>query len=43
MDIGDIIKDYFWVILALLFYLLAGRKKSNRRAEATRPQITEIT
>lgn len=30
MDIGDIIKDYFWVIIALLFYLLAGRKKTKK-------------
>lgn len=30
MDIGDIIKDYFWVIIAVLFYLFAGRKKAKK-------------
>lgn len=40
MDIGDIIKDYFWVILALLFYLLAGRKKTKKDGK-TVPEIVE--
>lgn len=40
MDIGDIIKDYFWVILGLLFYLLAGRKKTKKDGK-TVPEIVE--
>src|SRR5690606_31439465 len=40
MDIGDIIKDYFWVILALLFYLLAGRKKTKKDGK-TVPEVVE--
>lgn len=40
MDIGDIIKDYFWVILALLFYLFAGRKKTKKDGK-TVPEVVE--
>lgn len=44
MDIGDIIKDYFWVIIALIFYLLFGRKKTKKDGkivpESGKQQVT---
>lgn len=33
MDIGEILKDYFWLILAILFYLFAGRNKKKKEEE----------